>query len=611
MLKKGCILIFTLLILNVNVSGFSNLQNNDKAIEQQNLINNFVPGEIIIKFKDSNSYIKTLFDLNEKYQIKSIENLYKKSINKIFENTYIIHFSEDIDIFTIIDEISKNSDVMYAEPNYIAYQLNPIKNQKIESDNTQTTTSNFVPNDPLFNNQWALHNTGQTGGTEDADIDAPEAWDIETGNPEISVAVLDSGIDFDHPDLQDIVWINEDEIADNGIDDDENGYVDDVNGYDFQNEDNNRIPWDRTGHGTAISGIIAANTNNKIGISGIAWNCKIMPVKIMSADGVATASIIAEGIKYAADNGARVICMVFMISSPSSTVRDAVNYAYEKGVFLCCGSGNSDNNRKTYPAAFDNVVAVAATDHNDQRMEYYYEINGIWANSTYGDWVDIAAPGEDIYTTLPTYHVTYMNDEWGWDETYGSGSGVTLATPMVAAVAALIFSKNPTYTPGKVTAIIKANSDPYDSEHYLGFGRINAYKSLMELNSEPEKPDSPTGPTSGKPNVFYDFSSSSTDADNDQIYYLFDWGDATDSGWIGPYNSGDTCTASNNWSIKGDYEIRVKVKDIYGLESEWSEPLSINIPKNKLKTYSFFEILEKHPNILQLLKFIFNLNGGK
>jgi subtilisin family serine protease len=474
---------------------------------------------------------------------------------------------------------------------------------------SQTPEINVIPNDPLFTDQWALHNTGQTGGTPDADIDAVEAWDIETGNPGIVIAVVDSGIDFNHPDLIDIVWINEDEIADNGIDDDGNGYVDDIYGYDFQNEDNDCLPLDHTGHGTALSGIIAALTNNDVGISGIAWNCKIMPVQVLSDEGSTPPSMVADAIRYAADNGAKVICMALGFMFPSSALENAVNYAYDRGVFLCCAAGNFDNDRKTYPAAYDHVTAVAGTDHNDQRMEGYYECNGIWVNSSYGDWVDIAAPGEDIYTTLPTYHVTYMNDLWCWSQNYGCGSGVTLATPIVAGVAALVYSKNPSYSAGKVTAILKANSDPYDSEYYLGVGRVNAFKSLMEFNAEPEKPDPSVGPSSGKVNILYDFSASSTDADDDQIFYLFDWGDNNDSGWIGPFNSGDTCTASHNWSIKGDYEIRVQAKDMYGLESEWSDPLGMSIQKSKVKSPFWYVFLKEYLLLFPFIKFIFNMKG--
>ena len=224
------------------------------------------------------------------------------------------------------------------------------------------------------------------------------------------------------------------------------------------------------------------------------------------------------------------------------------------------------------------MIAVAGTDHSDHRMEALYDFNGVWVNSTYGDWVDIAAPGENIFTTSPSYHVT-LCDTWGYELNYDILSGTTLAAPVVAGVAGLVFSKNPEYSPDKVAAILKANSDPYDSPYYLGMGRVNAYKALMELNAEPEKPAAPEGTTSGKVGNHYNYTVSTVDVEGDQLYYLFDWGDGNTSGWLGPYDSNQPCTASYNWTEKGTYEIKVKAKDVFGLESEWSDPLSITMPK--------------------------------
>jgi subtilisin family serine protease len=459
------------------------------------------------------------------------------------------------------------------------------------------------PNDPLFNEQWFLHNTGQTGGIEDADIDALEAWDIETGNSAIIIAIIDSGIDLTHPDLINNIWINQDEIPDNNIDDDVNGFIDDYRGYDFTFEDNNYDPLDHNGHGTVMAGVIAAMTNNEIGISGIAWNSKIMPVKVVDANWTPNGNSITDGIRYAADNGAKVIVMAFAYIFPTSSLKDAINYAYDKGALLICAAGNYGNDKKNYPAAYENVIAVAGTDNADHRMEYYYEFNGEWVNSSYGDWIDIAAPGEDIYTTQPTYHVTSV-DIWGSQLNYESISGTTLAAPVVAGVAALIISKNPSYSPAKVRAILKANTDPYDSDYNLGVGRVNAYKALMEINSEPEIPTVPNGPTSGKVGESYQYTVSTRDMDDDQLYYLFNWGDDTEGEWIGPYNSYEECTCSYNWSEKGDYEIKVKAKDVYGLESEWSDSLPVSMSKNKefnIHNWILSGFIEKYPLLEYLL----------
>jgi len=469
--------------------------------------------------------------------------------------------------------------------------------------NTGLLRNVVIPNDPFFSQQWALQNTGQTGGTPDADIDAPEAWDIDTGSAEVVIAIIDSGIDLTHPDLVDNIWMNLDEIPDNGIDDDENGYVDDYQGYDFTFEDNNPYPLDHNGHGTVMSGVIAAMTDNEIGISGIAWNCKIMPVKVVDANWTSKGDSIFDGIRYAADNGAKVICIAFAYPNSVSKLKDAVNYAHEKGALLVCAAGNFDNNRKNYPAAYDNVIAVAGTDHSDHRMEALYDFNGVWVNSSYGDWVDIAAPGENIFTTSPSYHVTSC-DTWGYELNYDILSGTTLAAPVVAGVAGLVFSKNPEYSPDKVAAVLKANSDPYDSPYYLGMGRVNAYKALMELNAEPEKPAAPEGTTSGKVGNHYNYTVSTVDVGGDQLYYLFDWGDGNTSGWLGPYDSNQPCTASYNWTEKGTYEIKAKAKDVFGLESEWSDPMPITMPYSYYKPLpQFLDILfQRFPNTFPLLR---------
>jgi len=443
---------------------------------------------------------------------------------------------------------------------------------------------------------------------EDADIDAVEAWDIETGSSDVIIAIIDSEIDLNHPDLIDNIWINEDEIPDNEIDDDNNGYVDDYKGYDFTFEDDDPYPLDHNGHGTVMSGVIAAKTNNEIGISAITWNCKIMPVQVVDADWMPNGNSFFDGIRYAADNGAKVICLAVSYPSSVSKLKDAVDYAHNKGALLVCSAGNFDNNKKTYPAAYDNVIAVAGTDHSDNRMEDMYEFNGEWVNSSYGDWVDIAAPGENIYTTSPTYHVT-LCDTWGYKLNYDVLSGTTLAAPVVAGVAGLVFSKNPDYSPDKVAAILKANSDPYESEYYLGFGRVNAYKALMELNAEPEKPDAPNGPLSGKVGEYYDYTVSTVDADGDMLYYLFDWGDGTENDWVGPYNSDEVCTVSHSWPERGEFEIKVKAKDEYGLESEWADPISVSMPKNKAADRPFLNFFDNHSNLFPILRLLLQRLG--
>ncbi len=175
-------------------------------------------------------------------------------------NLYVLELEQGVNVLDAVSEYSKDPDVEYAELNYIVH-------------------ISAMPNDPSFSNLWGLHNTGQTGGTADADIDAPEAWDLETGNRGVVVAVIDTGVDYNHEDLAANMWTNAGETnCSDGIDDDANGYIDDCLGWDFYNNDND--PYDDHSHGTHCSGTIAAVGDNGIGIAGVNWNLKIMPLKL-------------------------------------------------------------------------------------------------------------------------------------------------------------------------------------------------------------------------------------------------------------------------------------------------------------------------------------------
>jgi len=446
-------------------------------IEKENV--EFVSGEFIVKFnvdKDIDiskvtdgrilTGIQTIDVLNEEYSVIAVERLFNSHEKPYLYNIFKFVVPKNSDILSIVRKYSSDLNVVYAEPNYIF----------------QTC---LIPNDPDFDLQYALHNTGQTGGTPDADIDAPEAWDIETGNKDIVIAIHDTGVDWDHPDLEDNIWINTGEdlngngVVDpsdfNYVDDDSNGFIDDIRGYDFVNttkpvppgedglvEDND--PMDFHGHGSHCSGIASAVTNNAIGISGVCWNCSIMPVRVgyKTNSGAGLIDIIgaAKGLEYAADNGAHIISMSWGGSQITELIWDAVNYSYSKGSILIAAAGNSGGNIKHYPASYANVIAVAATDHNDS-----------WAHtafrSNHGSWVDVAAPGEFIYSTL-------------FNDTYETWSGTSMATPKVAALAALILSRNPGFSQKEVWTILRSTTDPVNSsDKYIGTGRINAYKAIQ------------------------------------------------------------------------------------------------------------------------------------
>ncbi len=460
-----CICMLMIVAVVLTATGTSNriASSNEKPTME------FVPGEFIIKVKqDKTISSPALVALNAIYHVNTFEKMFSHAEGTILDNIYLLHVSIDSDIISIVQEYSSCADVVYAEPNRIG---------------THNDLCG-IPNDANFSKQWYLHNTGQIisgniSGTPDADIDAPEAWDIGIGSPDVVIAIVDSGVDYMHPDLANNIWNNTDETPGNGIDDDNNGYIDDIRGWDFYYKDSNIT--DGNGHGTMCAGIAGAVANNGIGVAGASWNCKIMPVRIANESWYWSYANKAAGIKYAADNGADIVSMSFGSPPNSNIMRDAVNYAYTKGVFLCAAAGNSNISQKFYPGAYDNVTAVAATNQNDRRCTP--EDWGEGYGSNYGDWVDIAAPGHLIITTMPTYHVVYNDPPDPLPQNYAISWGTSFASPMVAGVAALLLSKNPSLTPDQVKALLCENVDPYNSTVYIGTGRLNAQKALAAVPS--------------------------------------------------------------------------------------------------------------------------------
>jgi subtilisin family serine protease len=337
-----------------------------------------------------------------------------------------------------------------------------------------------TPNDPQYGSQWDLENVSQTGGVADADIDASAAWDVTTGSGSTIVAVIDTGVDYTHPDLAGNMWVNTGEVAGDGIDNDGNGYVDDVYGYDFINHDSD--PYDDQGHGTHVAGTIGAEGDNGIGISGINWDVQIMALKFLGADGSGSQSDAIEAILYAVHNGAQVINASWGGDPYSQALFDALSQARDAGTIFVTAAGNGDifgngiDNDTTpfYPANYDldNIVSVAATDANDFLATF----------SNYGaTTVDIAAPGVDILSTLP-------------GGGYGLNSGTSMATPHVAGVIALVRDLHPEWTYDQVIQQVLSTVDPLPQ--LVGLvatgGRLNAAAAV----GNPAPPDPPPPPVS-------------------------------------------------------------------------------------------------------------------
>lgn len=321
-----------------------------------------------------------------------------------------------------------------------------------------------VPNDPRFDEQWGLDNTGQTGGLPGADVDAERAWDLETGDPSTVVAVLDSGTDIDHEDLAANVWNNPGETPGNGVDDDGNGFVDDHEGWDFDQNDND--PRSGNSHGTHVTGVVNAVGGNGVGIAGLAGGLgggdgvRAMALKIGESGPVS--SVIDDALIYATDNGADVITMSLSVG-PSQAIDDALAYAYTThDVFVDCASGNSGAS-VAYPATRPEVMAVAATNDDDARAFF----------SNPGPEVEVAAPGESILSTR-------IGDTYAYDD------GTSFAAPLVGALAALVRSRNPALSAPDVRQILMDTAVDVDDPGFdvrTGHGRIDAYEALLRAAS--------------------------------------------------------------------------------------------------------------------------------
>lgn len=326
--------------------------------------------------------------------------------------------------------------------------------------------SAVFPRDPRFYTQYGLHNRGQAGGRPDADIDAPEAWSKTVGSSAVIIAVVDSGNYTRHPDLRDNIWRNPGEIAGNRVDDDGNGYVDDVNGWDFAHKDNTLYHGlDEDDHGTHVAGVAAARANNGVGIVGVAYRSRVMPLKYIGPGGVGYTSDAVAAIDYAVKKGAAVI----NISSGcdncfNQSMLDAIRRADVAGRLVVTTSGNSgrnDNVTPHYPCNYSspNIICVAATDRNDALAGF----------SNYGSsTVDLAAPGVEIPGTVP-------------NGSYASYTGTSQAAPHVAGVAALVKSRYPSLTDAGIKARILRGVDrkPGLSGKTVTGGRLNAYRALQ------------------------------------------------------------------------------------------------------------------------------------
>jgi subtilisin family serine protease len=368
--------------------------------------NKFVPGELLIQVKPGVS----------KGKIDTLLKAHGAATSGEIETIRIRKINvSDHALEKVKGALEKNPNISFVENNYLAEAAD-------------------VPNDERYPSQWHLPK-----------ISAPDGWDLNTGAETVPIAIIDSGVDPTHPDLRDKL----------------------IAGYNFLG--NNTDTQDVRGHGTAVAGSAAAMTDNGTGIAGVAWNNPIMPLVVLNADDYATYYDIARAINYAADNGVRIMNISIGGSSASSTLQNAVNYAWNKGAVIFACAHNYSTETPYYPAACANVVAVSATTSSDTRASF----------SNYGDWVDISAPGVAILTT---------NRGGG----YGSWSGTSFSSPITAGVAALILSANPSLTNAQVVDILTQTADDLGTtgfDKYFGYGRVNAFQSILAAMGSAPEPD--------------------------------------------------------------------------------------------------------------------------
>ena len=399
--------------------------------------------------------IKTLPGENRKEAFRRRTEKMKRKFSRRRSNTagipdlsaiYHLRVRPDTDIEQFCNELQTDPAVEWAEPHYYRY--------------TQDTT----PNDPNYGDQWHLPVIG-----------APRAWDDTVGSRDVVIAVIDTGVDWGHPDLSANIWQNVDESED-GTDTDGNGFVDDIRGWDFvdvpagegyEGEDSNEPdndPNDFHGHGTHVSGIIGAVGNNNLGVSGVCWDVQIMPLRAgyTNSDGygVLESQAIADALSYAADNGAHIVNMSFGGTDISEVEREAIDYCVAAGVVLIAASGNSSTDEPHFPARLDGVLSVAAITNLKLRADF----------SNYGIWIDIAAPGHSINSTTI-------------GGGYGMMSGTSMACPVVAGVAGLIKAKNPGWDADQIKLQLKVSASALnlynpDFVNLLGAGQVRADTAL-------------------------------------------------------------------------------------------------------------------------------------
>ena len=470
------------------------------------------PGVLLVKFQEA-AASAAIEALMTQYSATYERNLYNSDV----EVWQVPEGQEQ----SIAQSLTTSSQVVYAETDNLYWAL-------------------LTPNDPSYVNQWAQPL-----------INADDAWNITTGSASVTIAIIDTGIDESHPDLASKI----------------------VAGYDFIDGDSN--PHDTNGHGTHVAGITAAIGNNGVGIAGNDWNARIMPMRVLGTEGSGYTSGIVDGVNWAYQHGAKVLNLSLGGPTYNSTFQDAITAAYNAGTIVIAAMGNDGAQVVRYPAAYNNVFAVASTTRTDTRATY----------SNYGSHCDIAAPGgqmyslgdsNGIYSTMPTYSV-YLQYQYGYSLNYTYLQGTSQATPQVAGLAGLMLAANPSLTPAQIQSAIQNTAVDIGSagwDQYFGWGRINALAAVQSVAG----PTIPAAPT----------LSAISNPENDGTY-LVDWSDVSgatgytlqvdrNGGFGGPSTaySGPTSQFSVSAQAAGVWYYRVLASNSAG-SSAWSGTQTVGV----------------------------------
>ena len=446
-MKKQLILFLGLIILSASFTSYAFSSDLFKNAEEKELKQCYEENtyNIIVKFNDK--FLATSNDKKSKTtkvltflkknltQTKSVNLEFAKNHPAFLNNVFSVNVNENKPnkLQKIIDKLNKLPEIEFAQINNCYFS---------ESQN-----SSAIPADPLYSEQYYHQN-----------INSENGWAITTGDPAVTIAVLDVyGVQADHEDLADNMWVNEDEIANDGLDNDGNGYIDDIHGWDFwMNGNGENSPWYTSYHATTVAGIAAATTNNNLGVAGVCQQCKILTLRMRNTIQTVPALL------YALNNGAQIINMSFGSYNVDDPILSATfDYLYKNNIVLIASAGNMATDAYHYPSGHPHVLSVAATN-----------INNNWADfSNYGLDIDLAAPGEDIFSTF-----IYEGDK---GQNYAYMDGTSVATPIVSGTAGLLLSKSPNLLAEDLYSILKYSVQKIASDKSIGTGLLDIGSALQ------------------------------------------------------------------------------------------------------------------------------------